>query len=1290
MKRLTGYLKEKRGMTLVETLTALTILALIIFCFAPLYLSYFNTIKISGNKLKATYTEAGKLQSLIGGKGTGANSGYESNVSSIPLVFNSPETVVTEGSVTETIHQTSVAVKTAANPGGQIDPIGGSFIFSNPTDIKAGFSTIYTNSINSNIKCFPTSLTDDFIKAYITIVADGFNFSNDNMDDLNAYSLYCTKAKADGKSSELKQLVFNKDYKLERVEGTQNILLLTLYGGTDVSYENSPLVFNYNNGAYTKEIEVDAPTMIMVGEKATDGKYYYYVSRGEVDDDGNLIILRRTMNSKDPETGETITLNSAMNDVEWVPADSGDGNNVDSKGNKYGYYVMCGDNGQIRRFWRNKATGNYYWGGDYTYDTAIEIKRVDPNNKSFSFNSVLKRSTAVNYKYSFQAGTKASTDNNGKPYQIKKPGKLYEEDFLNGYNLATNKSNYLQSAHICTVNAGDNMYFYASDGKVVSYQIKKKKNWVYLPFDAFTQIYGNGSGNGIDYSSYDGIPIRRQVKIYNNLEDYAWIKPNGKTYSEGYEYLNEVSSDYNPITLTSVDAIVISEKITSANSNVKEGPYLSGIEGASSTHYYGDNWTDIDYPDSNYTLYCGYIPAAMDLWQVTTGFNQNFSGDRNSKDGAMAMTGVGYKGGTVGKSLSTLSKFNRLDTSVASSGTERYAYWRGNFGLSPYIVSGTKSGSGSFQASLNHVIDSASENNRVYYAENSWDYDKEAILFYPYDNMSYAITGKVYDSTTTVGSDDIKKNNALIQPQDLIYSTLYGKQQYITNGDVVDVTVAYLSHPFAVHISANPTDDEVYDLSNDKKNQIFYFNNCRETVTYLDCASTVIPNGEKDIPVSLMVGYVQGGVVQYGGDDLYVNTFMNNGIVMIRAGTTYVGNQNSYNSKTEEFYAKDNTGYKLNAESNVFHQFYYLNSKTTQSTDPSEGTHIGDLYGANYWQNNRHIDYISMDGGEPDQNDALHKLTGSYNYLRCHPMSNTKVNCVAWGTTWNNNPEAMWGTENGTVLSWFVDLKKAKNGSVNDWGDKSVDAELQSYKWIDNVNGKTFAVGGNAYKGTVGSAVPNSGSATGTIFSPSKDSYNEFFDKGSRDLGVRSSIGVISVLDSINDVAYDNDVWVAGGDQSGKAPETYCGQGSVTYGGENVTAFTSRGNGSWIYVRYWVDTAGDNTQSDSNSNYLWKAVKISNEAYHNVVQVNNINGMWIATGYIDSNHNGEQDDGERTVVSWATDPLVDVDGHKNHNDSTKYAGGWSDKAVFLEYNGNGGYDDVTNTVGGINSVATRS
>ncbi|MGN1161096.1 MAG: hypothetical protein ACI4SX_02505, partial [Candidatus Fimenecus sp.] len=903
MKKIKEYLNNKCGMTLVETLTALTILTLVIFCFAPLFLSYFNTIKISGDKLQATYLEAGKLQSLLGSKGTGANTGYESNVSAIPLVFTAPETTVTRDSVTQTIPQTSVAVATASNTPNALDPVKGNFIYSNPSNVMAGFSTIYTDSLNSNIKCFPSSLTDDFVTAYITIVADGFNFANDHMNDTSVYALYCTVANSSNTGSDLKQLVYGKDYDLERVSGTQNILLLTLYGGTDVSYENSPLVFNYNNGAYVKEIEIDAPTMIMVGEKATDGNYYYYVSRGDVDDDGNLIILRRTMNSKDPKTGTNVTLNSAMNDVEWVPAESGDGRNVDSDGDKYGYYVMCGDNGQIRRFWRNNATGNYYWGGDYTYYTDAKFDKV---NNSYFYNGTNTYSTNVSYKFSFRANAGSS-----------------------GFNLANNdQKNYLQSVNIWSITAfGDNTngrvsQFWGSDGRLFYYQ----SNTGSLMPPVYAVIkdgsYQNNSGD----------------RMVNGQQSQTWL--NGS--KDNYYDLTGADTNENPITLTSVDAIVLSGYSVGAG----DGYYW---DVAKSGESYLSNWgcyPTVNYPTSSYTLYCGYIPASMDMWTTKSSPNGSFAD-------SMAKTNDGGS-----KSSITTSKLDRVDNSIDA--TAAYPRWKGTLGITPYLT----------RANLltgAYTLEATSSGSRVYYKYNwNWGQKYEYLNYYPYENLDYALTGKFYDGSifekenkTMLLSDVAKNTSTLVTPANLSYSAINGKQQYMTNGKVVDITMAYLSHPFAIHAGANPTDDVVYDLSNSKDgNKIYYWNNMRETITFLDCASTVIPNGDNDIPVSLLVGYVMGGTAEFNGSNIYVNTIMNNGIVFLRAGAAQHGTQSSANSKTEEYYAKDKTGYKLNSESNVFHQFYYLNSKTDASVDPhydASYKHIGNLYGANYWQNNRHI-----------------------------------------------------------------------------------------------------------------------------------------------------------------------------------------------------------------------------------------------------------------------------------------------------------------------------------------------
>ena len=70
---------------------------------------------------------------------------------------------------------------------------------------------------------------------------------------------------------------------------------------------------------------------------------------------------------------------------------------------------------------------------------------------------------------------------------------------------------------------------------------------------------------------------------------------------------------------------------------------------------------------------------------------------------------------------------------------------------------------------------------------------------------------------------DVAKNTSKLVPTaNLSYSAINGKQQYMTNGKVVDITMAYLSHPYAIHAGANPTDDVVYDLSNSKDGNKIY------------------------------------------------------------------------------------------------------------------------------------------------------------------------------------------------------------------------------------------------------------------------------------------------------------------------------------------------------------------------------------------------------------------------------------------------------------------------------------
>ena len=179
------------------------------------------------------------------------------------------------------------------------------------------------------------------------------------------------------------------------------------------------------------------------------------------------------------------------------------------------------------------------------------------------------------------------------------------------------------------------------------------------------------------------------------------------------------------------------------------------------------------------------------------------------------------------------------------------------------------------------------------------------------------------------------------------------------------------------------------------------------------------------------------------------------------------------------------------------------------------------------------------------------------------------------------------------------------------------------------------------------------------------------------------STSFISTLETINDIAYDNDLWVAVGDQSDKDPADYCSSGQWNGGGEIARAYTSNGRGgSWVNVRYWVDTNGSGNQADDNAYYHWRAVKISNNENYNIVQINNLNGIWVATGYEDANNNEEYDNGERTVVCWARNPLGACDEYMD--------GKWSEEVQFYANNGTSMTALDQNKVGGINSCATRT
>lgn len=1321
LKRIKALFDDSKGLTLVETLVALTILALVLFCITPLFVINLDTIRVSGDKAVKVYNNAGIMQKILANFETGDetdNAGYDIDVASANI----------------TLSGNGAAFSVNAQ---------GDLLVSNPTDISAGYATVMADSPDSTFQVFPKTLTDDFKEAYLTVAAIGFSFVDEPGSSI--YELYCNK------SGTLTKLKYGDDYIMRRVESNDptaknRVMQIVLYGGTDVNFSNSPLTFKYKG--YQKNIQVDAPSIIMVGEKSSDG-YRYYVSRGEMEKDSNgndrLIVLERYMDGA--------PLTSAMNDVEWVSAEDSDQYAVGKDGEKYGYYVMCGDNGQIRRFWQNKTTGNYYWGGDYTYYTDINLNRAEGGSyiKTTGDNddgNGRTLSTSVSYKFLARrtpVGTEGTMK--GLGYQL-----------VHGTTGSTSTTGRKEDAiaytsNMWTVTAANNndAYFYTSDGKILYWYMDQGSDSISSDNGLTINNFGDKSFESVKNAVYGknsvaGKKIRGTGWYHQwNFEDLGWVHANPDSYY-AINGINpsEVNTASYPITLTSVDAIVLQ-----GSENVGDS---SAYAGSTSSFNYdvSDGGAKIDnnlsaYPTSTYTLYCGYIPSAYDVWSFKP--TDKSSTSFYTKDGKNAELIVAGEPYNANNAKSIDSPLNRYSNTLLNSSIEKLKLWRGTFGVTPYFTSGT-----SPQLSTNPQLIWQGSKKATEWFKDKWWFDY--MYYWPYTNVQYAVTGKFFDAHT----DTSKYTGLFSMPVSAVFNegTLYTtwgdknlspRQEYLTGGDVIDITCSYFSHPFALHIAANPSiHTKAFMLDNEVgTNQFsYYYANRRETVTILDIASTKIPVPSsdnkaeaKDIAVSLAAGYAQGGSVTFSQMDTfnnfpaYVNNIMPIGIVYLRAGTAELSKQAANGNATGEYQAVDKDGYKLQEESNYFHQFYYLNSKlddgyknpngknSTNAADEYNflgtglGAHVGNMYGAKYWQNNRHIRFRSAQGGAPDKNDHNKTPNGNYNYVRCHPLVDTKVTCVAWGTTWNNYPEAMWGTDNGTVLSWFVNLNKVQNEASSEWNDKHVVAEFQSYEWIDNVEGKGFTTNSGSWKNTIGAHTnesddkPNPATYPYSTSGKTIDStFRTFFDKMTQENKYyEKGYGFISTLSTINDIAYANDYWVAVGNQAtGKqnlrgntiSPALYCGNKTLTnpnsayYGGsQEIRAYSGDGtDGSWVNVRYWFDEKGTGKQADDNSTYLWKAVKISNNRNYNIVQINALNGVWYATGYEDKNGNGEWDNGERAVVCWARDPLAACDAYDGLGKPAE--GRWSENTQFYRTTGKGQYQAMSaSDVGGINSVACR-
>ena len=1199
-------LREKTGMTLTEVLVALAVLSIAIMCFLPLAQSSFKNIYTVGEATKSNYRAVGLIERLIGNNG--ANGAYEVSTDNVPLQMQVK----------------NIAIQ--AN-GGTMQSINGASIVSKPENVEAGFSTFICDSVTAKMVCYPSHISDDFLTKTITLYAAGFRFS-----DVSEFQLSYTDST--GTLQTVPGGTYNDSNPYCRIKidkDNASIAYLTLVGDNDyIRFENSPLHVKYR--VYELDIEIDAPTVIMVGEEAADGNYYYYVTSGEPDEDGNLDIVRKKMNSVDPlgRISGNITLSSAMNDVEWVAA--GEGDNGAGGVNQYGYYVMCGDNGQIRRFWKNPATGNYGWGGDWT--TAHEYYYNGDESSTPTVTDTKMYNTTVDSSYVYiKDPTKDIDDLTDDAYGINLIPRLDENviDYpiyntlytqtafsMNALNKHPNievytMGNVLWAHRVTSWNkqAGEVKEF---DNKYVNDSTSDESGWTYY--------FANGGG-------WNDILVggNAHLRRYPLKKKNATIKLKASEMTPYAEYYGLDADTTNYITLTSVDSVTMQKSYTS------------------STH-----------PTQSYTLYCGYIPAVMDLWATNLG-------------------------------VARFTEYN-------------YGEWRATLGLS-------------FQ-----------DNSRISYFEEIGDIYHGTWYSWPHTYHA-PFTGYLWEYGRATASNyslsgicgpanyNPSSNNALaVSMEKASKAENYGRQVYplhswdsqaeIQNMNTTDITVSYLSNPYA--FSNAKKWHNIWDQSPDRGTYGGVFEWAfDDSMTVMDSDSLYYEDYDGNAGYySIAVGYYVGGLVYENQDNKMITspTVMNIGKVYLRAGGA---NDDGLGN-----------GYTLQQESNVFNEFY-----TTNNYWHLERAKVGGAFtmhqsvSAGYWRDCYHPLFYSNYGGAYNPNDKRDK----YSYIMSHILQDKKLTSVSWGMTWNESPEAMWGASDGTLMSWYLDLDALQKGNASANNAESVTCEFQSYQKLKYNNAHNVKYGTRQfeqrYRPEVGGVLgiwtsskfdlPLStddmsnwmGGDSGALASGHNNGSdtNSYWDKCSIQLGKMSTLGFISPLDTITDVAYANDTWVACGVQGAANPRYYngielCKQAAV------VKKTGASDEGSWVCVRSWYDQSGgeDAGPCDGNSNFVWQAVQISQIKNCNIQQVTYCNGMWYAVGYIDTNDNGQYDytvesgqQREHAVVFYAVDPAqpcgTEQGWRLSDNGNVGYTQAYAN-------DGSGNYSMMN--IDGVNSVASRN
>ncbi len=1268
-KKVKQLFGSNKGMTLVEMLVALALLALIALTFIPAFSNYYRTIRTAGDNARDTYRRSSRMERVISGSTTEFT--YEQSVSSVPISFTTDADTPSMVSFSGT---------------NQID-VNGSVLTENyiePTENT--FSTFTAHITGNQLACFPSVISDDFSTKTIYVVVIGREFNNGKKGEqhgrIDKWTLSVDK---DGTDTIVPSKYYDFtplcDQDLIRdTNGEYTIARITLKGANDIiCFENSPLTIKCNDDVL--KVDITAPEIILVGEGTVAGaanetdpggvkNRYYYATAGvqflEGSSEPSLEIIAKPM--------KDAPLKSAMNDVEWVQPQMGDNGNGGK--NKYGYYVMGGDAGQVRRFWQKKdydstsTSKNYMWGGDILgqYDRYYYITGNNSAAAGSKEDIIQTKTTQAQFKSIFRS-SQNEYDYNG----VAKANQLTSDELITlGFVYKMISANYY------TANVSSNNI--TTLGRVLAYQ--------------------KGSDKYIVPGCTTDKP--KLAKTWNSFL-YMSLLPNSSTYTsklnlEGYKTATnyEYPDDDSLITITSVGAI----QINTSNPNYHQSTQTSVL---------GRQL----YPTQSYTLYCGKIPAVIDTWgwktanNVVFWLNQNWSmwlhtgtlGVALSSDGAnwyptgkFGDSRTAAKTGTTPGMLSSTvfgTNTNWFNLLNFSGDATKYPYGNTDVTVSvdEYVPTGKFNGEHKvtvyfkckrpWPLSAKDYDETPNEKNKEYGSErekfctgvgttlqtiykfviddtytttvnDSSFYDgKQYNVKYGPNPEDVATIVYVSDGPRLSFPDQLRKAKMEMQtttdtgkyryfgpvgngtgyvtsPSDVsglgkrsfagTALPMQGNDYYVSAGHEVDITIGYLSQPYAIDVN-NPTVPRMSGLSGLTGGSDFYFKKpgdgigssilsggafnhsfvsggLRDNVTMLDVKSF-----RDDITgnnISLAVGYTLSYIANDYSYCTRLGQVLNNGLVYIRA--TGDGSVDSANETAGDLHS--GKGWSLAKETNVFHQFFGI--------DQYRGVSLGDGIGTSAilgWNTTYHKGYLNMSTDSEKAPQASYSpqiTTGDNNYgINFHPLMDTECTAVNWGSSWDGDRQAMWGTANGTLMSWTYKTESSNSTTIlgfirrpsNDSKVSSVLKEFESYMWCDNL-----------------------GINMQTTSDSTKKQYYDYYTVNNNE---SSNYGFVSVLKSINSICYGDGLWVAVGDWSGKNPNNYCASSHC---------FTTAGTGTYVNVRY----------DDGNGHYRWKAVRIS-EDHCNITSVSFCNGWWYISGN-ELNADGSIKEG---VFFYTRDPLQD-------------------------------------------------